>query len=154
MDIDQKFMKLALKEAQKARDIDEVPIGAVAVLDGKVIARGHNTREKTGNAVNHAEIVVIQKACKKVGNWRLDGVTLYVTIEPCPMCMGAMLNARLKRLVFGAFDKKGGACGSLYDINDGKYNHMVEIKSGVLETECGHIIRTYFEEKRRKNKCL
>ena len=154
MDIDQKFMKLDLKEAQKARDIDEVPIGAVDVLDGKVIARGHNTREKTGNAVNHAEIVVIQKACKKVGNWRLDGVTLYVTIEPCPMCMGAMLNARLKRLVFGAFDKKGGACGSLYDINDGKYNHMVEIKSGVLETECGHIIRTYFEEKRRKNKCL
>ncbi|MBR7111291.1 MAG: nucleoside deaminase, partial [Clostridia bacterium] len=88
MDIDQKFMKIALKEAQKARDMDEVPIGAVAVLDGKVIARGHNTRESTGNAINHAEMIVIQKACKKVSNWRLDGVTLYVTIEPCPMCMG------------------------------------------------------------------
>ena len=153
MDIDQKFMKIALKEAQKARDIDEVPIGAVAVLDGKVIARGHNTREKTGNAINHAEMIVIQKACKKVGNWRLDGVTLYVTIEPCPMCMGAVLNSRLKRVVFGAYDKKGGACGSLYDLNEGKYNHTVEMKSGVLETECGQIIRTYFEEKRRKNKC-
>lgn len=153
MDIDQKFMKIALKEAQKARDMDEVPIGAVAVLDGKVIARGHNTREKTGNAINHAEMIVIQKACKKVSNWRLDGVTLYVTIEPCPMCMGAVLNSRLKRLVFGAYDKKGGACGSLYNLNEGKYNHTVELKSGVLETECGQIIRTYFEEKRRKNKC-
>lgn len=153
MDIDQKFMKIALKEAQKARDMDEVPIGAVAVLDGKVIARGHNTRERTGNAINHAEMIVIQKACKKVSNWRLDGVTLYVTIEPCPMCMGAVLNSRLKRLVFGAYDKKGGACGSLYNLNEGKYNHTVELKSGVLETECGQIIRTYFEEKRRKNKC-
>lgn len=154
MEQDEKFMKLALKEAQKARDEDEVPIGAVAVLDGKVIARAHNTREKTGNALNHAEVLVIGKACKKVGNWRLDGVTLYVTIEPCPMCMGAVLNARIPRLVYGADDPKGGCCGSLYDLNEGKYNHTAEIKKGVLKQECANIIRTYFEEKRRKNKCL
>lgn len=154
MDIDQKFMKLALREANKAKEEDEVPIGAVAVLDGKVIARGHNTREKTGNAINHAEMIVIQKACKKVGNWRLDQVTIYVTIEPCPMCMGAMLNARVNRLVYGADDKKGGCCGSLYNLNEGKYNHTIDITKGVMQTECADIIRTYFEEKRRKNKCL
>ncbi len=153
MDIDQKFMRLALKEAEKARAKDEVPVGAVAVLDGKVIARGHNKRESSKNALDHAEVVVIQKACRKVGNWRLDGVTLYVTIEPCPMCMGAVLNSRLPRLVYGADDIKGGCCGSLYDLNEGKYNHTVELKKGVLKEECANIIRTYFEDKRRKNKC-
>ena len=153
MDLDQKFMKLAICQAQKAKEMDEVPIGAIAVLDGKVIARAHNTREKTGNALNHAEVLAIQKACKKVGNWRLDEVTLYVTIEPCPMCMGAMLNARLKRLVYGADDKKGGACGTLYDLNDGKYNHTISVTKGVLKDDCANIIRTYFEDKRRKNKC-
>lgn len=153
MDLDQKFMKLAIRQAQKAKEMDEVPIGAIAVLDGKVIARAHNTREKTGNALNHAEVLAIQKACKKVGNWRLDEVTLYVTIEPCPMCMGAMLNARLKRLVYGADDKKGGACGTLYDLNDGRYNHTISVTKGVLKEDCANIIRTYFEDKRRKNKC-
>ena len=153
MDLDQKFMKLAIRQAQKAKEMDEVPIGAIAVLDGKVIARAHNTREKTGNALNHAEVLAIQKACKKVGNWRLDEVTLYVTIEPCPMCMGAMLNARLKRLVYGADDKKGGACGTLYNLNDGKYNHTISVTKGVLKDDCANIIRTYFEDKRRKNKC-
>ena len=153
MDLDQKFMKLAICQAQKAKEMDEVPIGAIAVLDGKVIARAHNTREKTGNALNHAEVLAIQKACKKVGNWRLDEVTLYVTIEPCPMCMGSMLNARLKRLVYGADDKKGGACGTLYNLNDGKYNHTISVTKGVLKDDCANIIRTYFEDKRRKNKC-
>lgn len=153
MEIHEKFMRAALKEAEKAREQDEVPIGAVAVLDGKIIARGHNTRERTGNAINHAEIIVIAKACKKVGNWRLDGVTLYVTIEPCPMCMGAALNARLPELVYGADDPKGGCCGSLYDLNEGKYNHKIDIKKGILKEDCAKIIRTYFEEKRRKNKC-
>lgn len=151
---DEKFMKQALKEAQKARDEDEVPIGAVVVLGDKVIARGRNNRERTQNAVNHAEIIAIQKACKKLGSWRLDDTTLYVTIEPCPMCMGAILNARIPRVVFGARDKKAGCCGTLYDLNEGKFNHVCEIREGVLEEECANIIRTYFEDKRRQKKCL
>lgn len=152
MTTDEKFMKKALKEAEKAVVEDEVPVGAVAVLDGKVIARAHNNRERTQNAVNHAEILVIQKACKKLSSWRLDGVTLYVTIEPCPMCMGAIINARIPRVVYGARDKKAGCCGTLYDLNEGKFNHVTSITQGVLEEECGGIIRSYFEEKRRK-KC-
>lgn len=152
MTADEKFMKKALREAQKAVAEDEVPVGAVAVLDGKVIARAHNNRERTQNAINHAEMLVIQKACKKLSSWRLDGVTLYVTIEPCPMCMGAIINARIPRVVYGARDKKAGCCGTLYDLNEGKFNHVTSITEGVLEEECGGIIRRYFEEKRRK-KC-
>ena len=152
MTIDEKFMKKALKEAEKAVTEDEVPVGAVAVFDGKIIARAHNNRERTQNAINHAEMLVIQKACKKLNSWRLDGVTLYVTIEPCPMCMGAIINARVPRVVFGARDLKAGCCGTLYDLNEGKFNHTTSITQGVLELECGGIIRRYFEEKRRK-KC-
>ncbi len=154
MTTEEKFMKKALLEAKKAKDEDEVPVGAVAVLDGKIIARGHNNRERTQNALNHAEMIVIQKACKKLQSWRLDGVTLYVTIEPCPMCMGAILNARIPKLVYGADDKKAGCCGTLYDLNEGKFNHVTEIEKGVLKEECAEIIRTYFEDKRRKKKCL
>ena len=152
MTTDEKFMKKALLEAEKAVAEDEVPVGAIAVLDGKVIARAHNNRERTQNAINHAEMLVIQKACKKLASWRLDGVTLYVTIEPCPMCMGAIINARVPRVVYGARDKKAGCCGTLYDLNEGKFNHTTQITQGVLEQECGGIIRTYFESKRRK-KC-
>ena len=152
MTTDEKFMKKALLEAEKAVLEDEVPVGAIAVLDGKIIARAHNNRERTQNAINHAEMLVIQKACKKLGSWRLDGVTLYVTIEPCPMCMGAIINARVPRVVYGARDKKAGCCGTLYDLNEGKFNHTTQITQGVLEDECGGIIRRYFEEKRRK-KC-
>ena len=152
MTTDEKFMKKALLEAEKAVLEDEVPVGAVAVLDGKIIARAHNNRERTQNAINHAEMLVIQKACKKLGSWRLDGVTLYVTIEPCPMCMGAIINARVPRVVYGARDKKAGCCGTLYDLNEGKFNHTTQITQGVLEDECGGIIRRYFESKRRK-KC-
>lgn len=152
MSLDEIFMKKALKEAQKAVLEDEVPVGAIAVFDGKVIARAHNNRERTQNAINHAEMIVIQKACKKLSSWRLDGVTLYVTIEPCPMCMGAIINARIPRVVYGARDKKAGCCGTLYDLNEGKFNHVTSITQGVLEEECGGIIRRYFEEKRRK-KC-
>ena len=152
MTIDEKFMLKALLEAEKAVKEDEVPVGAIAVLDGKIIARAHNNRERTQNAINHAEMLVIQKACKKLGSWRLDGVTLYVTIEPCPMCMGAIINARVPRVVYGARDKKAGCCGTLYDLNEGKFNHTTQITQGVLEDECGGIIRRYFEEKRRK-KC-
>lgn len=152
MSSDEIFMKKALKEAQKAVLEDEVPVGAIAVFEGKVIARAHNNRERTQNAINHAEMIVIQKACKKLSSWRLDGVTLYVTIEPCPMCMGAIINARIPRVVYGARDKKAGCCGTLYDLNEGKFNHVTSITQGVLEEECGGIIRRYFEEKRRK-KC-
>lgn len=152
MTTDEKFMKKALLEAEKAVVEDEVPVGAIAVLDGKIIARAHNNRERTQNAINHAEMLVIQKACKKLASWRLDGVTLYVTIEPCPMCMGAIINARVPRVVYGARDKKAGCCGTLYDLNEGKFNHTTQITQGVLEDECGGIIRRYFEEKRRK-KC-
>lgn len=152
MTVDEKFMKCALREAQKAVLEDEVPIGAIAVLDGKIIARAHNNRERTQNAINHAEMLVIQKACKKLKSWRLDGVTLYVTIEPCPMCMGAIINARLPRVVYGASDKKAGCCGTLYDLNEGKFNHVTSLTAGVLQDECGGIIRRYFEEKRKK-KC-
>ena len=146
-------MKIALKEGEKARLEDEVPIGAIVVVDGKVIARGRNNRERTQNAINHAEMIAIQKACKKLKSWRLDKATLYVTIEPCPMCMGAILNARIPRLVFGAKDKKGGCCGTLYNLNEGKFNHVCEVVSGVLERRSGEIISTYFEEKRRNKKC-
>ena len=152
MSSDEIFMKKALKEAQKAVLEDEVPVGAIAVFEGKVIARAHNNRERTQNAINHAEMIVIQKACKKLSSWRLDGVTLYVTVEPCPMCMGAIINARIPRVVYGARDKKAGCCGTLYDLNEGKFNHVTSITQGVLEEECGGIIRRYFEEKRRK-KC-
>ena len=152
MTTDEKFMKKALLEAEKAVLEDEVPVGAIAVLDGKIIARAHNNRERTQNAINHAEMLVIQKACKKLASWRLDGVTLYVTIEPCPMCMGAIINARVPRVVYGARDKKAGCCGTLYDLNEGKFNHTTQITQGVLEDECGGIIRRYFESKRRK-KC-
>lgn len=152
MTTDEKFMKKALLEAEKAVVEDEVPVGAIAVFDGKIIARAHNNRERTQNAINHAEMLVIQKACKKLASWRLDGVTLYVTIEPCPMCMGAIINARVPRVVYGARDKKAGCCGTLYDLNEGKFNHTTQITQGVLEQECGGIIRRYFESKRRK-KC-
>ena len=150
MDIDQKFMKLALREANKAKEEDEVPIGAVAVLDGKVIARGHNTREKTGNAINHAEMIVIQKACKKVGNWRLDQVTIYVTIEPCPMCMGAIINSRMGKVIYGAKDAKAGACGSVLNMNSYPLNHKPVVKGGFMKDECAQILTDFFKNKRSK----
>lgn len=145
---DIKFMKKALHQARRAMAIDEVPIGAVIVKEGKVIARGHNLRESKADPTAHAEIVAIRKAAKKIGNWRLDDCTLYVTIEPCPMCMGAMINARLPRLVYGADDPKAGAAGTLYDLNEGKLNHTCEITKGVLAEECGGIISGYFSAKR------
>lgn len=145
-------MKEALKEAKKAQKKDEVPVGAVVVKDGRIIARSHNLREHKKDPSAHAEFMAIQKASKKLKGWRLIGCTLYVTLEPCPMCAGAIINARLPRLVFGASDKKAGAFGSLYDLNEGKLNHTLSITSGVLSDECSTILKDYFKQKRSKKK--
>ena len=144
-------MRLAIKEAVKAKEKDEVPIGAVLVLDGKVIAKGHNLMEKTQLATAHAEINVINKACKKLKSWRLDGAELYVTIEPCSMCAGAIANARIKKVYFGAFERKSGCAYSKFPIlSESGLNHTVEFEGGILENECAEIIKNYFKAKRKE----
>lgn len=143
-------MKLALKQAKKAYKKDEVPVGAVIVKDGKVISKAYNLREKTNLATGHAEILAIQKANKKLKSWRLDSCTLYVTIEPCPMCAGAIVQSRIKKVVYGAQDIKSGAHQSVTNIFDLKLNHKVKVESGIMEEECGNIITAFFREKRAK----
>ncbi len=151
--MDIKFMELALELAKKARDFDEVPVGAVIIKDGEVIASAFNTRETSGNAVNHAEIIAIGQACAKVGGWRLVGCDLYVTLEPCAMCTGAIINSRIDNVYFGAYDGKAGCCGTVYDlINDGKFNHKPNVTGGIMEKECSEILSSYFKTKREK-KC-
>lgn len=146
----EKFMKKALAEAEKAKAIDEVPIGAVIVQNGKVIARAYNKRNKGKIATHHAEILAIEKACKKIGDWRLENCEIYVTLEPCPMCAGAIANARIKKLVFGAFDTAGTNKNLLSDIlQDTRLNHKVEIEGGVLEEKCRNILTTFFKTKRK-----
>ena len=145
------FMKEAIKQAKKAELIDDVPIGAVIVKDGVIIARAYNKREKLKDAIAHAEILAIQKACRKLNSWRLDGCTLYVTLEPCPMCAGSMILSRMKRVVYGAYDPKGGCveiCLHMYDHNG--FNHYPEYKGGVLEEECSNLLKEYFKKKRQK----
>jgi len=144
-------MKEALKEARKAFVLDEVPVGAVAAIDDKIIVRAHNRRETLKDPTAHAEIRCIQKAAKKLGSWRLSGVTIYSTLEPCAMCAGAMIHARIKELVYGADDPKAGACGSVIDITkEGLFNHKLKIVGGVLEGECGEILKRFFKELRSK----
>ena len=146
---DEFYMKKAIKQAQKAALIDEVPVGAVIVKDGKVIASAYNTRESKKDALGHAEINVIKKANKKLNAWRLDGCTIYVTVEPCIMCAGALIQARVDRIVYGTEDFKGGAFGSSIDILETKnINHHPEVISGVLRDECSEIIKEYFKGKR------
>lgn len=147
---EEKYIKLALKEAQKAQIKDEVPIGCVIVKDDKVIARGHNLRETKRSVIKHAEIVAIEKACKKLDSWRLVDCELYVTLEPCAMCAGAIYQARIKRVVFGADDIKGGALGGNFDLYKEKLNHYPEVVEGVLKEECSSIISNYFKNKRNK----
>jgi len=143
-------MKKALAEAEKAKAIDEVPIGAVIVQNGKVIAKAYNKRNKGKIATHHAEILAIEKACKKIGDWRLENCEIYVTLEPCPMCAGAIANARIKKLVFGAYDTAGTNKNLLSDIlQDTRLNHKVEIEGGVLEEECRNILTTFFKAKRK-----
>ena len=140
-----KYMEQAILLAQKAGAAGEVPVGAVIVKDGKVIAVGENRRERTKNALGHAEIEAIDKACRALGTWRLDGCELYVTLEPCPMCAGAVINSRLKRLVYGAFDEKGGACASLMEIFDYPFNHRPMVRSRVLTDDCAKLLTDFFK---------
>jgi tRNA(adenine34) deaminase len=147
------FMKIALMEAKLAFDEGEVPVGAALVVNGELIVTARNNREASFDPTGHAETMVIREGARRLGRWRLSDATLYVTKEPCPMCAGAMLNARLGRLVYGCDDTKGGAVANLYQLlSDNRLNHQVEITSGVMEEECAGLLKTFFQA-RRKNNC-
>lgn len=147
------YMNMALEEAKKARELQEVPIGAVVVVDGEVIAKGYNLRETKQSSVAHAELLAITEACKVLGTWRLEEATLYVTLEPCPMCAGAIINSRIKRVVFGAHDPKAGCAGTFMNLlQDERFNHQSEVTSGVLHEECGSILTAFFKELRKRKK--
>ncbi|MCR5505900.1 MAG: tRNA adenosine(34) deaminase TadA [Bacilli bacterium] len=149
----EKFMSIALKEANKAKEIDEVPIGCIIVKDGKVIAKSFNKREHNQDPTGHAEIKTLQKAAKKLNSWRLEGCDLYVTLEPCIMCSGAIIQARIRRVIFGAYDSKGGGLGSSINVLDAhNINHHPEVIGGVLKEECAKILSEYFKEKRLSKK--
>lgn len=144
---DEFFMRRALDEARKAFSEDEVPVGAVMVRNGEIIASAHNTRESDKNALHHAEIKVIDASCKALGGWRLVGCTLYVTLEPCPMCAGAIINSRVERVVYGASDKKAGSFGTMLDLTDYPL-YKPEVEGGVLPEECSAILSDFFKAKR------
>ena len=145
-------MREALALARKAFELGEVPVGAVAVWEGKIVGRGMNLRETDKNALRHAEIAAIDEACKTLGGWRLWKCDLYVTLEPCPMCAGAIINSRIRRVIYGASDPKAGSCGSLVDLFEIPYNHKPEVVSGVLEEECSEILSEFFAKLREKRK--
>ena len=149
----EKFMKEALKEAKKAYEKLEIPVGCVIVKDNKIIARGHNLKETKFDTTKHAEIIAIQKASKKLKSWRLSECEMYVTLEPCSMCAGAIINSRIKRLYYGAKDEKTGAVGSVLNLlQDYKFNHNVEVEQGVLEEECSNILKEFFKNIRLAKK--
>ena len=144
---------MAIKEAMKAQDIDEVPVGCVIVKDNKVIARGFNKRETTQDPTNHAELKTLQKASKKLNSWRLDDCDIYVTLEPCIMCAGAIIQSRIRHVYFGAYDPKGGAlCSSIDVLTANNINHHPEVTGGLLEEECSNILKEYFRHKREMKK--
>ena len=144
---------MAIKEAMKAQDIDEVPVGCVIVKDNKVIARGFNKRETTQDPTSHAELKTLQKASKKLNSWRLDDCDIYVTLEPCIMCAGAIIQSRIRHVYFGAYDPKGGALGSSIDVlTANNINHHPEVTGGLLEEECSNILKEYFRHKREMKK--
>lgn len=147
---DEEYMREALALAKKAAALGEVPVGAVAVWDGKIVGRGMNRRESDKNALRHAEISAIDEACKTLGGWRLWKCDLYVTLEPCPMCAGAIINSRVKRVVYGAKDQKNGACGSVTNLFELPFNHKPEFVSGVLEEECSAVLTEFFKTLREK----
>jgi tRNA(adenine34) deaminase len=147
--MDEIFMREALCEAQRAAELDEVPVGAIVVRDGKIIARAYNTRERDKNALCHAEIKAINEACNALGGWRLVGCTLYVTLEPCPLCAGAIVNARWERGVYGAPDNKAGAFGTMINLNDYPL-FKPQITGGILKEECASILSEFFKAKREK----
>ena len=144
------FMKEALKEAQAALEKGEVPIGAVLVKEERILGRGHNVREGKRDPTAHAEIIALQEGSRALNSWRLTGTTLYVTVEPCPMCAGALIQARVKRLVFGVRDSKAGVCGSLYNlVQDDRFNHQIEVVEGIMEQDCRRIMQEFFQKLRK-----
>ncbi|MDW7667642.1 MAG: tRNA adenosine(34) deaminase TadA [Bacillota bacterium] len=151
--MDNFFMNKALDQAYEAYKLDEVPIGAVIVKDGKIIGEGYNRKELAHDTTNHAEIIAIKNASKNLKNWRLTDCTMYVTVEPCPMCAGAIVNSRISELVIGSLDPKGGACGSLYNIvEDERLNHRVEVRRGIMGQECSDIMKDFFKKLRKGEK--
>ena len=151
MSDDERYMKEAVRQAKKAAALGDVPIGCVIVHDGRVIARGYNRRMADHNTLSHAEIIAIKKACKKMGDWRLEECTMYVTLEPCPMCAGAIVQARIPRVVIGCMNPKAGCAGSVLDLlHEEGFNHQAETESGVLGEECSCMMKDFFRELRAK----
>lgn len=150
METDVYYMKQAVSRAKAAAKAGEVPIGAVLVKDGEVIASGRNMKENKKHALLHAELLAIDRGCKKLGAWRLEDCTLYVTMEPCPMCAGAIINSRIKRVVFGCYDKKAGVYGSVMDLQEYPFNHYYEVTGGVMEEECARLLSDFFASLRLK----
>ena len=149
------YMHLALEEARKAAELGEIPIGAVLVQEDEVICSAHNMRETWQAATAHAEVIVIEEACKRLGRWRLSGCTLYVTVEPCPMCSGAIVNSRIERVVYGCPDVKAGGAESIFNIiSNPNLNHCAEVVSGVCEEECAQVMKDFFRRRRQENKAL
>lgn len=150
---EEKWMRVAIEEALKAKEINEVPIGAVIVYRDEIIARAHNLRETKQNAVAHAELLAIEKACQVLGSWRLEDAELYVTLEPCPMCSGAIILSRIKKVIYGASDPKSGCAGTLMNLlQDERFNHQTEVQKGVLQDECSELLTTFFREIRERKK--
>lgn len=153
MTTDEKYMRAAIREARKAEALDEVPIGCVIVYEGKIIGRGYNRRMKDKNALAHAEITAIRKACKKMGDWRLEGCTIYITLEPCQMCAGAIVQARIDRAVIGCMNPKAGCAGSILNLLEmPQFNHQVEITRDVLKEECSQMLSQFFSSLRERKK--
>lgn len=150
---DEYFMRLAIEEAKKAEEIEEVPIGAVIVIGNEIIAHAHNLRETEQRSIAHAELLAIDAACKRIGSWRLEEATLYVTLEPCPMCAGAIVLSRIERVVYGALDAKAGCAGTLMNLlQEDRFNHQAEVVAGVLEEECGNLLSNFFKKIRKQRK--
>ena len=145
-------MKEAIRLAKRAATLGEVPVGAVVVYEDRIIGRGYNRREIDQNGLAHAELIALQRACKKLHSWRLEGCTLYVTLEPCPMCTGAIINTRIERVVFGAKDPKGGAMGGVTNLTDHPWNHHPTVESGLLEEECADLLKRFFKDLREQKK--
>ena len=149
------YMQIALEEARKAAELGEIPIGAVLVQNEEIICRGHNMRETWQAATAHAEVIVIEEACRRLGRWRLSGCTLYVTVEPCPMCSGAIVNSRIDRVVYGCPDVKAGGAESIFNIiSNPNLNHTAVVVSGVCEQECAQVMKDFFKRRRAENKKL
>ncbi len=147
---DRDYMNIALSLAEKAGEKGDVPVGAVIVRDGEIIGTGYNRREQDKNALLHAEICAIDDACKRLSSWRLENTTMYVTLEPCPMCAGAIINSRISRVIFGAYDEKAGCFGSADNFSEKGFNHKVQTLGGYMEEECGKILSDFFVNKRKK----